>query len=147
MPSAYFNGDKRRGRQLLLRRAGLIDPAGGGDFVGDVLVAGGEIVAARRVVDGVPGGCVVVDAAGLVGCPGFKETIATGALAGVQGGFATRCCMPNAARPIDSESVNEGIEVSSAPAYGGRSVIEERVTAGVAVRMAVLYQLNAGERE
>ena len=40
--------------------------------------------------------------------------------------------------------MNEGIEISSALAHGGRSVIEEQVTAGVAVRMAVLYQLNAG---
>lgn len=43
--------------------------------------------------------------------------------------------------------MNEGIEISSALAHGGRSVIEEQVAAGVAVRMAVLYQLNAGEGE
>ena len=40
--------------------------------------------------------------------------------------------------------MNEGIEISSGLAHGGRSAIEEQVTAGVAVRMAVLYQLNAG---
>lgn len=39
--------------------------------------------------------------------------------------------------------MNEGIEISTDLAHGGRSVIEEQVTAGVAVRMAVLYQLNA----
>ena len=94
---------------------------------GDVLVAGGEIVAARRVVDGVSGGCVVIDAGGLVGCAGFKEIIAAGAW----GGFATRCCRPNVEPPIDSGSLNDGIEIGSALAYGGR--------------MAVLYQLNAGD--
>ncbi len=41
--------------------------------------------------------------------------------------------------------MNEGIEISTALAHGTRSAIEEQVTAGVAVRMAVLYQLNAGE--
>ena len=39
--------------------------------------------------------------------------------------------------------MNEGIEISSGLAHGSRSAIEEQVTAGVAVRMAVLYQLNA----
>ena len=43
--------------------------------------------------------------------------------------------------------MNEGIEISTSLAHGARSAIEEQVTAGVAVRMAVLYQLNAGERE
>ena len=43
--------------------------------------------------------------------------------------------------------MNEGIEISSALAHGSRSAIEEQVTAGVAVRMAVLYQLNAGDQE
>ena len=43
--------------------------------------------------------------------------------------------------------MNEGIEISSGLAHGSRSAIEEQVTAGVAVRMAVLYQLNAGAAE
>ncbi len=43
--------------------------------------------------------------------------------------------------------MNEGIEISTASAHGSRSAIEEQVTAGVAVRMAVLYQLNSGEQE
>ena len=43
--------------------------------------------------------------------------------------------------------MNEGIEISSGLAHGGSSAIEEQVTAGVAVRMAVLYQLNSGTLE
>ncbi len=43
--------------------------------------------------------------------------------------------------------MNEGIEISSGLAHGSRSAIEEQVTAGVAVRMAVLYQLNSGAQE
>jgi aspartate carbamoyltransferase catalytic subunit len=42
--------------------------------------------------------------------------------------------------------MNEGIEISSAIAHGGNSVIEEQVTSGVAVRMALMYQLCAGRR-
>ena len=40
--------------------------------------------------------------------------------------------------------MNEGIEISSSIAHGGSSVIEEQVTNGVAVRMALLYQLTIG---
>ena len=41
--------------------------------------------------------------------------------------------------------INEGIEISTAVAHGTRSLIEEQVTNGVAVRMAVLYLLLRGE--
>jgi aspartate carbamoyltransferase catalytic subunit len=37
--------------------------------------------------------------------------------------------------------MNEGIEVSSGLAHGERSLIEEQVTNGVAIRMVLLYQL------
>ena len=40
--------------------------------------------------------------------------------------------------------MNEGIEVSSGIAHGGASVIEEQVTSGVAIRMALLYLTVAG---
>ena len=108
-------------RPVLIRQARLIDPATGADFVGDILVANGEITVGQRVIEGRPDGCVVIEAAGLVACPGFidlhahlrepgyeyKETIATGAQAAARGGFTTLCCMPNTDPPIDSESVVE----------------------------------------
>ncbi len=37
--------------------------------------------------------------------------------------------------------MNEGVEVSSGLAHGRRSLIEQQVTNGVAIRMALLYQL------
>ena len=43
--------------------------------------------------------------------------------------------------------LNEGIEVSTALAHGDRSLIEEQVTNGVAIRMAVLYQLVGATQE
>ena len=42
--------------------------------------------------------------------------------------------------------MNEGVEISPGLAHGVRSAIEEQVTNGVAIRMAVLYQLSAGPR-
>jgi aspartate carbamoyltransferase catalytic subunit len=41
--------------------------------------------------------------------------------------------------------MNEGVEISSELAYGEQSVIEDQVTNGVAIRMALLYLLAAGQ--
>ena len=41
--------------------------------------------------------------------------------------------------------MNEGIEISSSIAHGDRSVIEEQVGNGVAIRMALLYHLATGQ--
>jgi aspartate carbamoyltransferase catalytic subunit len=40
--------------------------------------------------------------------------------------------------------VNEGIEVSPDIAHSNRSVIEEQVSNGVAIRMALLYLVAGG---
>ena len=114
-----MSGDKNR--PVLIRRARLIDPSVGADFVGDILTAKGEVAAVQHSIEGRPDDCVVIDASGLVACPGFidlhahlrepgyeyKETIASGAQAAARGGFTTVCCMPNTDPPIDSESVVE----------------------------------------
>jgi aspartate carbamoyltransferase catalytic subunit len=42
--------------------------------------------------------------------------------------------------------MNEGVEIDPEVAHGVRSVIEEQVTNGVAVRMALLYGLIPPER-
>ena len=42
--------------------------------------------------------------------------------------------------------MNEGIEIAPDVAHGLSSVIDEQVSNGVAVRMAVLYLLAAGRR-
>ena len=41
--------------------------------------------------------------------------------------------------------INEGVEISPEVAHGAQSLIEEQVTNGVAVRMAVLYLLARGQ--
>ena len=108
-------------RPILIRQARMIDPARRLDFVGDILLRGGEISAVERSIEARPDGCLVIDGAGLVASPGFidlhvhlrepgyeyKETIVTGSQAAARGGFTTICCMPNTEPPIDSESVVE----------------------------------------
>ena len=42
--------------------------------------------------------------------------------------------------------MNEGVEIAAAVAHGVRSLIEEQVTNGVAVRMAVLFLTTLVER-
>ena len=60
-------------RPILIRQARLIDPARQSDFVGDLLLEGGNIAAAGSVIEGHPDGCIVIDGAGLVACPGFID--------------------------------------------------------------------------
>jgi dihydroorotase len=104
----------------LLRGGRVVDPANGVDGAFDVLIDGERIarvgkdlpVDGAAVVD-VPKGFVVVP--GLVDMhvhlrePGqeHKETIATGALSAVAGGFTAVACMPNTAPVNDSASITE----------------------------------------
>ncbi len=106
---------------VLVKRARLIDPVRQLDFVGDILLSGGQIAACQPVVESSPDGTLLISGEGLVCCPGFidlhahlrepgyeyKETIATGSLAAARGGFTTICCMPNTDPPIDSEPLVE----------------------------------------
>jgi len=106
---------------LAIRGARILDPGQGLDLVGDVLIRDGRIAAVGRgAADEAER---VIDAAGLIVCPGFvdlhchlrepgfehKETIATGTLAAARGGFTTVCCMPNTEPPVDSAAVVEFI--------------------------------------
>ena len=105
---------------IVIRRARIIDPSRQLDRVGDLVLGGGEILAAGRLGrDRIPDGCRVIDGAGLVASPGFidlhchlrepgfeyKETIAAGSRAGAKGGFTTLCCMPNTDPAIDNAAV------------------------------------------
>jgi len=41
--------------------------------------------------------------------------------------------------------MNEGVEINHDAAYGNRSLIEQQVTNGVAIRMALLYLIAGGK--
>lgn len=103
---------------LLIRGGRIIDPAQDIDKTAGLLIKEGKIA---WMGDGTPpeADYSVLDAEGLIVCPGFidlhchlrqpgdeeKETIATGTLAAARGGFTTVCCMPNTNPPLDNESM------------------------------------------
>lgn len=107
-------------RQTLIRGGRLIDPAQGIDGVMDLLLEGGVVSGIARSIEP-PEHARVIDAAGLVVCPGFvdvhchlrepgfedKETIATGTLAAARGGFTTLCAMPNTNPTMDTRATLE----------------------------------------
>lgn len=103
---------------LLIQNARLLDHGQRIDRVGCLLIRDGRI-AWWGGPDTFPAGSSrldVMDARGLVVCPGFidlhchlrepgfeeKETIASGTQAALRGGFTTVCCMPNTKPPLDS---------------------------------------------
>ncbi len=105
-------------RAILIKGARLIDPSQGLDREGDLFLQDGKIQPTPKQV---PQDCQVMEARGLVACPGFidlhchlrepgfeeKETIATGTQAAARGGFTTVCCMPNTEPPIDTAATVE----------------------------------------
>ena len=105
-------------RPVLVKGGRIVDPAQGMDERGDLLILDG-VVAAIQTEMASPDGARVIDAAGLVVCPGFidlhchlrepgfeyKETIATGTRAAARGGFTTVCAMPNTDPVMDSRAV------------------------------------------
>ena len=97
---------------LILRGGRILDPARGVDAVGDLVIAGGLV--SSRGADRTA--AEVLDAAGLIVCPGFidshvhlrepgfehKETISSGTAAAAAGGFTAVAAMPNTRPPPDS---------------------------------------------
>jgi dihydroorotase len=103
----------------LLKGGRVVDPASGIDGRFDVLIAGDRVAQVGRdlPVSLAEGGEVLELSAGLVVCPGFidmhvhlrepgqehKETVATGVLSAVTGGFTAVACMPNT-RPVNDNA-------------------------------------------
>lgn len=102
---------------ILIKNGRLIDPATSTDRHADVLIRDGLIsaVAGTGQIEHA-GICQVVDAEGMIVCPGLidlhchlrepgqedKETVKTGSEAAAKGGFTTICCMPNTVPPVDN---------------------------------------------
>ncbi|MEW6713913.1 MAG: dihydroorotase [Nitrospirota bacterium] len=108
--------------KILIKNGHVIDPSQNIDGVKDILINGkkiqgifskGKSPSADKTIDAA--GCIVIP--GLVDMhthlrePGYeyKETIKTGTMAAVKGGFTTVCCMPNTDPINDTISVTEFI--------------------------------------
>lgn len=108
--------------KILIKNGHVIDPSQNLDGVKDILINGkkiqgifskGKSPSADKTIDAA--GCIVIP--GLVDMhthlrePGYeyKETIKTGTMAAVKGGFTTVCCMPNTDPINDTISVTEFI--------------------------------------
>ncbi len=107
-------------QKTLVKGGRIIDPAQGLDAVSDLLIEDGVVSGTASHIDP-PEYAEVIDAAGLVVCPGFvdlhchlrepgfedKETIATGTMAAARGGFTTICAMPNTNPTMDTSATLE----------------------------------------
>ena len=106
----------------LLRGGHVVDPANGRDGILDVLIDGDRIAqVGRDLPAALADGNVTELAAGLVIVPGLidmhvhlrepgqehKETVATGTLSAVTGGFTAVACMPNTQPVNDNAGVTE----------------------------------------
>jgi len=103
--------------RLLLRGGRVVDPAQGIDETLDVLINEDTVAEVGAKLSS--RGAQVIEARGLVVCPGFidihthlrepgqehKETIATGTRAAAAGGFSAVCCMPNTTPVNDNEGI------------------------------------------
>ncbi|MCD6452867.1 MAG: dihydroorotase [Dehalococcoidales bacterium] len=103
-------------KPLVIHGGHVIDPTQGIDETGDIIISEGKISPRDRESDLSPTNYRVINAAGLIVCPGFidlhchlrqpgdedKETIATGSQSAAKGGYTTICCMPNTTPPLDN---------------------------------------------
>ena len=107
--------------KLILRRGRVIDPSQGIDDKLDLLIEDQKVVALERDLSA--SDAQEIDCSGLIVAPGFidmhvhlrepgeewKETIKTGTLAAVAGGFTAVACMPNTKPPNDNAEVTRFI--------------------------------------
>jgi dihydroorotase len=115
-------------KPLLIQNGRIIDPGHNLDTTGSLLITGGKIAWVGREEESPPhNNYDVIDAQGLVVCPGFidlhchlrqpgfedKETIASGTLAAARGGFTTICCMPNTEPPLDNRKTIEFVKATA----------------------------------
>lgn len=114
--------------KILIQNGHIVDPSQGIDGVGDILVEDGKIAEAGnpqsdKGTRDKEGDLTIIEASGLHILPGlvdmhvhlrepgyeYKETVKTGTMAAVRGGFTSLCCMPNTKPVNDNETVTEFI--------------------------------------
>ncbi|MDO8716076.1 MAG: dihydroorotase [Dehalococcoidales bacterium] len=114
-------------KSLLIQEGRFIDPGQGLDKVANMLITEGIIVRLGKGDLAPESECDVIQAKGLIVCPGFidlhchlrepgfeaKETIATGTMAAARGGFTTVFCMPNTEPPLDNVREIENVRAKA----------------------------------
>ncbi len=114
----------------LLKGGRVVDPANGRDGVFDILIEGDRIAKVGVNLEAEDGTTVVSIPPGLVITPGLidmhvhlrepgqehKETVATGVLSAVTGGFTAVACMPNTSPVNDNAGVTQFILKKAADA-------------------------------
>jgi dihydroorotase len=119
--------------RLLIANGYVVDPTQNVNGGRDILIEDGRVVELLKSGGDAPEGSEVFDATGLIVAPGFidlhthlrepgqeyKETIASGAVAAVAGGFTSVCAMPN------TDPVNDNPAVTS-------FIVEQSQAAGLA---------------
>ncbi|MBQ8052708.1 MAG: dihydroorotase [Lachnospiraceae bacterium] len=107
---------------MMIRNSYLIDPASGTEGKRDILIDNGRVVKIERNLLP-PAGASVIDAGGMIVCPGlidthshfrdpgftYKEDLTTGAESAVKGGYTTIILMANTKPPVDSVPVLQDI--------------------------------------
>ena len=107
---------------LMIRNSYLIDPASGTEGKRDILIDNGRVVKIEKNLLP-PAGTSVIDAGGMIVCPGlidthshfrdpgftYKEDLSTGAESAVKGGYTTIILMANTKPPVDSVPVLQDI--------------------------------------
>jgi dihydroorotase len=107
---------------LCIQNCYLIDPASGTEGKRDILIDNGRVVKIERNLLP-PAGASVIDAGGMIACPGlidthshfrdpgftYKEDLSTGAESAVKGGYTTIILMANTKPPVDSVPVLQDI--------------------------------------
>src|SRR4051795_8468757 len=134
----------------------IIDPSQDIDHIGDLWISRGHILPTGS---GYEEAEVVIDARGLIVCPGLidvhvhlrepgneeDETIATGAAAALAGGVTSVACMPNTIPPIDSQAAAEFVVLQGQRARQANVYPVGAVSKGrKGEELAGLGQLGAG---
>lgn len=103
---------------LLIQNCYMIDPASGTEGRRDILIDNGRFVKIEKHLMA-PAGASVLDASGMIACPGLidthshfrdpgfthKEDLSTGAQAAIAGGYTSIILMANTKPPVDSVEI------------------------------------------
>lgn len=107
--------------KYLIKNGRVIDPANKIDDILDILISDGRI---KKTGKNLNDKAVLIDAGGMIVAPGLvdmhahlrepgredEETVLTGTLAAIKGGFTSVACMPNTEPPLDNPAIIKSLK-------------------------------------